>query len=450
MNLRTTSMAIMLLAPMVSAQDPFEDLPGLDDPIAGGGDTGLRVTGLKGFLETRGRYFIKDQRAGDNRKDGQWIQELELEIDFALADGVTGYFRPRFLIDAIDDDLVRTEPLEAYATWSTEHFDLRAGQLIENWGIADTFNPIDVINRRDLAEDVLDPARLGELGMRARWKFAGGDTLGEPILSAYALPTHRTTNFPTRRNRFSFATPPNELREDLADRPNGFDRWFLAMRGQATLSTTPANADVQFAIARGPDRFPLFTQNAATGGGINQIPNYYGMWTVGGGLRAVPNAESLAAYTLKAEVVYKVPYRFDGQTITLPDEYLQYAFGFDRTIPNVILDNDQITATVEWVGEIGANDPTSVFRPFDDDLVLRALWEANDFARTSIEMRGFVDPNKEEYVLEGVYQRQLRSIHEDLQLEVGVRWFDVARSEVGFFSLFPDNSSVWMSLRLDF
>lgn len=450
MKLRAALTTLLLLSPHVLAQDPLDDLPGLDDPVIGGGGSGLRITGLKGFLETRARYFPKDQRAGDNRSDGQWIQELELEIDFALSDHVTGYFRPRFLIDVIDDDLVRTEPLEAYVTWASDNFDIRAGQLIENWGITDTFNPIDVINRRDLSEDVLDPARLGELGARARWKLPGGETIGEPIVSAYALPVHRTTSFPTRRNRFSFATPPNQLSEDFADRPNGLDRWFLALRGQATVSTSPANADVQFVAARGPDRFPLFTRSIAAGGGVNLVPNYYGMWTIGGGVRAVPNVESLAAYTLKAEVVYKVPYRFDDQTLALPDEYLQYAFGFDRTIPNVFGDNDQITATVEWVGEVGANDSTAVFRPFDDDLVLRAFWEANDFARTSIELRGFLDPNKQEYVVEGIYQRQLRSIHEDLQFEVGVRWFDVARSEIGFFRLFPDNTSMWMSLRFDF
>jgi hypothetical protein len=449
----SAAVTTLLLATWLTAQDPLDDLPGLDDAILGGAnETGLRVTGLRGFLESRGRYFIKDRLAGDHRKDGQWIQELELEIDFTLTDSLSGYFRPRFLIDAIDDDLVRTEPLEAYVTWSSpdSNFDIRAGQLIENWGIADTFNPVDVLNRRDLAEDVLDPARLGELGARVRWKLPGGDTIGQPILSLYAVPTHRTTSFPTRRNRFSFATPPDQLREDLADRPNGRDRWFLALRGQATVNTTPANADVQLVAARGPDRFPLFTQSIAAGGGSDLVPFYYGMWTLGGGVRAVPNHENLAAYTLKAEVVYKVPYRFDNQSITLPDEYLQYAIGFDRVIPNVFTDKDQITATLEWVGETGANDSTAVFRPFDDDLVIRAFWEANDFARTSVELRGFADPNKQEYLVEGTYQRQLRSIHEDLQLELGLRWFDIARSEPGFFNLFPDNSSVWVSVRLDF
>ena len=134
----------------------------------------------------------------------------------------------------------------------------------------------------------------------------------------------------------------------------------------------------------------------------------------------------------------------------LPDEYVQYAFGFDRLFPNLFADGDQLTATVEWVGETGASDPTSVFRPFDDDLVLRALWEANDFARSQIELRGFLDPNKNEWVVEAIAKRQLRSIHEDLQLEIGVQVFDPARTEPGFFALFPNNTNVQVGLRIDF
>ena len=440
------------LAP-AAAQDPFDDLPGLDDASGGEGGDGPRVTSVRGFLESRARLFFADRRSGDGRKDGQWIQELQLELAFEFAEGVTGFFRPRFLVDTVDTDLVRTEPLEAYVTWRGGNHEIRAGQIIENWGIADTFNPIDVLNRRDLGEDVIDPQRLGELGVRWRWflpESLGGDTVGEPLLSFYAMPVFRTSVFPTDRNRFSLATPPNRLREDLEDRPAGFDRWFFAIRGQSTLTTGPANADVQFVASRGPERFPLFVTAANGGGGLDLVPVYYGLTTLGGGLRAVPNAESLADLTLKAEVVYKMPYRFDGMPTTLPDDYLQYAFGVDRLFPNVFTDKDQITATIEWVGEVGAEDFTATFRPFDDDLVVRAFWEANDFARTSVELRGFADPNKQEYLLEGILQTQLRSLHEDLQFELGVRWFDVARGEPGFFALFPDNSNVWMSLRFDF
>jgi len=442
------------------AQDPFEDLPGLDEPLEGldeGGSSGAypRVSGLRGFLETRGRFFYKDDPSAAGRNDEQWIQELQLEFDLELAPRLSGFFRPRFLIDVLDDDLVRTEPLEAYVTLDLGDHELRAGQLVENWGIADTFNPIDILNRRDVAEDPIDPIRLGELGVRYRWFLPGGDVIGEPTISAYVMPVFRKAVFPGDDSRWSFnprtpAAPSAPLLdEELGDEPNGSDRIFYALRAQSTVSTSPANADVQLLFARGPDRFPLFEPVPGTSGSV-LAPTYFGLTTIGGGLRAVPNAEALADYTLKAEVVYKQPFRLDGNPSDLPDDYVQYAFGFDRLFPNVFTDKDQITATVEWVGEVGASDLTSLYRPFDDDLVLRFLWEANDFSRQSLELRGFADFAKQEYLVEGVYQTQLRSIHEDLQFELGIRWFDIATGEPGFFSAFPNNSSVWASFRFDF
>ncbi|MCR9248629.1 MAG: hypothetical protein NXI31_26680 [bacterium] len=445
-------------AAIATAQDPLDgleglgDLEGLDEPATQAADSGvgLRVTGIRGFLESRGRFFTRDRRRGDGRSDAQWVQELEVEFDLAITREISGYFRPRFLIDALDDDLIRTDPLEAYATWDNGVMDFRAGQFVENWGIADTFNPIDVLNRRDLGEDPVDPQRLGELGVRWRWRLPGGDTIAEPIVSVYAIPVLQQAQFPNAENRFSLATGNDRLREDLAGRPGGIDRWFFAVRTQNVLNTPIANADVQLLAARGPDRFPLFNAAPNALGGVDLTPTYFGIWTVGGGFRAVPNVDALADYTLKTEVVYKVPYRIDGSPAALPDEYLQYAFGFDRLFPNVFTDKDQITFTAEWVGETGANDSTSLYRPFDDDLVLRGFWEANDFDRTSVELRAIFDGGGEEWIAEGILQRQLRMIHEDLQFELGLRWFEIDRSEPGFFALFPNNSNVWVAIRLDF
>lgn len=472
--------SVLLAAPALRAQEPkpdpdppaetpetdesdlleiegLEGLEGLDGfGAADGGETGdavggIRVTNFEGFLESRGKFFYRDRHSDGGLEDGQWIQELQLEFDFALGDVATGYFRPRFMIDVLDEDLVRTDPLEAYVTIGGDGYDVRAGMFVENWGIADTFNPIDVLNRRDLASDPLDFERLGEIGGRLRFWGEGGDTIAEPTLALYAIPVFQEAEFPTPSSRWSFAQPPNSILEQQDVSPAGEERIFAAARASAVVSTGLANADVQLVAARGPERFPLFQASAAAGGGLDFTPVYYGAWTFGGGFRAVPNADGWSDYTLKAEVVYKVPYRVASpQPTVLPDEYLQYAFGFDRLFPRVFSERDQVTATVEWVGETGADDSTAGFRPFDDDLVLRAFWEANDFARTSVELRGFLDASSGEWVLEGILERQLRAIHEDVQLELGIQVFDAARSEPGLFSIYPNNSNISLALRWDF
>ena len=398
----------------------------------------------KGFLELRPRVYLRDRDEG--RNDEQFLFEGELELDFRLADDVSAYFRPRIFFDAFDSELERYEPYEAYLTLDGGAWDLRFGQFVENWGIVDTFNPIDVVNRRDFGTDALDTDRLGELGVRYRRFFRGNDTLGEPTVSLYALPLFRRTPFPPEDQRFGFA-----FDEDDGFEPDGIEQALFAARLQATLATSFMDADVQALVARGPERVPtLFT----SGAGGTQLPAYFGVFTAGAGFRAVPNEEVagrfLSTLTLKAEVVHKTPYAFDDSPVDSPDDYLTGVFGADRSFYGIFDELDQLTLTVEYARETGADDPASLFRPFRDDLILRGLWEANDFARQSLELRALLDLDVEERVYELLYERQLRSIHPDLQLEIELRVFDRADPGESFFSLFPDNSSIAIGLRWDF
>ncbi len=122
--------------------------------------------------------------------------------------------------------------------------------------------------------------------MRLRRHFAGGDTIGEPTLSAYVLPSFRRTRFPSEASRFSLANQGLTFDEDGGGTPHGAERVLYAARAQGTLRSAPFNADLQFLIARGPDRFPLIQM---AGGELS--PFYFGTTTVGGGVRAVPNED---------------------------------------------------------------------------------------------------------------------------------------------------------------
>ena len=422
--------------------DLLDDLGVADDSGFGGRDNALES--WKGFLEVRPRTYFKARDQGD-RNDEQFLVEGEFEFEFRMADDVSAYFRPRVFFDALDSDLERFEPYEAYVTFENYDGDIRVGQFVENWGIADTFNPVDVINRRDLGTDVLDANRLGELGIRYRKFFEGNDTFGEPTLSLYALPVFRETPFAPRRQRFGVG---DFFDEDDAFRPTGIDQAFFAARYNSTLMTAAADADVQLIVARGPERVPTVQPGAVL------RPVYYGVTTVGAGLRAVPNedvaGDFLSTLTLKAELAYKTPYGFDDSPVEDPDDYFTAVFGVDRGFYGVLDELDELTLTVEYAREDGAEDPAALFRPFRNDLIVRGLWEANDFARQSLEMRGLFDLEEDETVVELLYERQLRSIHPDVQLEVELRLFDAADDGSTFFSLFPNNSSLAVGLRWDY
>ncbi len=413
-----------------------------------GSSAGNALRSWKGFFEIKPRVYTRDR--GGPANDEQLLMMGEMEFDFSLSERLDAYYRPRIFIDARDGDLRRFEPYEAYLTYAGNNWDFRGGQFVENWGIVDTFNPIDVVNRRDFGTDVLDADRLGELGFRFRHFFEGGDIIGEPTISLYALPLFRTTPFPPRDQRFSLG---DAFTESDGFQPTGIEQAFVAGRFQSTLQTSFADADIQAVVAHGPERVPtFFTVGAGGVGGIQ--PAYFGITTFGAGFRAVPDegaaGQFLSTLTLKAEVVYKAPYAFSGSPVSAPDDYVTAVVGFDRGFYGVFSDLDQITATVEYAREDGAEDPAALLRPFRNDLILRALWEANDFARQSFEIRGLFDLDQTESIIEVIYERQLRSIHPDLQFQAEFRSFQQGDPGTTFFSLFPNNTSAAMGLRWAF
>ena len=184
------------------------------------------------------------------------------------------------------------------------------------------------------------------------------------------------------------------------------------------------------------------------------VPAYYGAATFGAGLRAVPNEEAagsfLSALTLKAEVVYTGPYSLEGSPIETPDDYIAYVLGIDRSFYGVLSDQDELTFTIEYAGESGADDAAAFFRPFRDDLIFRGLFEANDFARQSLEARAIVDLDVDENIFELLYERQLRSVHEDLKLITQLQVFDRAEPGESFYGSLEDLTSLAVGLRFDF
>jgi hypothetical protein len=102
------------------------------------------------------------------------------------------------------------------------------------------------------------------------------------------------------------------------------------------------------------------------------------------------------------------------------------------------------------LGEVGADDLMSRFRPFDTDIALRLFWEAGNFARTSVELRSIVDVTDGEWIGEAVLQTQLRPIHDNLNLELSALYIRPGDVERSLFRNFPDPSHASARLTFDF
>lgn len=432
--------------------DDLDDLGALDDldalDVSTGVSSGLRLSTFKGFVAQEVRTYFADRNQEKNNE--QALSEVLTELSVEWGTRLGAFLAPRLVVDALDPELHRYEPLEAYVSLNGESWDLRAGQLVDNLGIVDAFNPLDVINRRDFATDMLDPVRLGELGVRARKQFSSGAIIGQPTLSLYLLPVWRETQFPTEDNRFSLSQGDLRYRDDLGATPSFADGIFGLLRFEHTLSTSVVNADVQYIYGRGPERMPAFVAQPGVDSGVDLLPAYYGVHTSGLGFRAVPSASGWSKFTFKLELAYKHPYSLSAMPMTTPEAYVQYVVGADRTFSGVVRPNDQIQVLVEFLGEAGADDEVAQLRPFRRDVAARVMWGLGDFSRTSLELRGFVDMENGESVGEISAQRQLRFLHDDLSFEVSAQVFRPHRDEPGFLALFPNNSHLRTRLQLSF
>ncbi len=445
--------------PGAMGSDPLDDLDGMDglddldelDAIDGGGGGGegerrVRLHQYRYFIAVEVRSYLVDRELPSN--DEQLLVDTELELDFRFAKRMKLFLRPRFLIDGLDTELLRLEPLEAYVAYEGPRTGVKVGQFIENWGVAEVNNPLDVFNRRDFGVKFLDPPRLGELGVRFTQSFNGGRVVGQPTLSLYFVPLFRPTLLPTEQSRWRPVAAGADFRPGLGFEPTGAEQMFGALRFEHTLSTKPFNADVSYLVSHGPDRFPYFLPVPGPLG-VDFVPVYYGVTAAGLGVRAVPNAVGWSRLTFKLELAYKRPFEFSNSPGQRQDDYVQYTTGFDLLINPVFTERDEILLTLEYAGENGASDLASIFRPFDSDIAVRLFWQALDFARTTVELRAVVDVKHAELVAEATVGQQLRFIHDDLRLTVTGTYMRAATGGQGLLQFFSNNSAIVARLQFD-
>ncbi len=440
---------VLLWFAQASAQDSNAGLEELWSDVTeedSSNSTWLLIDGFSGYTELAPRVYLKDRNSFAN--DEQLLSTTEIEIDATFTSNITGYLRPRLFFDLADSKFQRLELFEMYITYVQENWDLRVGQFVENWGITDTFNPVDVLNRRDLSTQLLDTTRLGEAGVRARWLFKGNDLLGEPTLSFYFLPWFQRARFAPDKQRLGLGSEAVSFEEKQEFEPDSNEAYFYALRYQSTLNTTLFNADIQLIASKGADKYPLIRPlNSAT-----SAPIYYGKRIIGAGVRAVPNSSNLARFTFKLEVVQNNPYAFDNTPTAIPNAYRAQVIGFDWDSYNMLKKQDQLTLTLEYANESGVSraESDTFSRAFSDDLIMRLYWQAGDFDRTSIELRGIYDLDNNEHVAEVTYATSLLKLHEDLKIELSAIYVKPSSDPSATYSQLPDYTSAAMALRFDF
>ena len=159
----------------------------LPRPALAQDEDSLRV-GVKGFVDTY--HALRTERPND------WMSSrTRVRGEVSLEKGPAGAFVSANLVhNAILKDRTGLQVREAYAYYSDDNWDLRAGRQIIAWGVADGLRLTDVISPMDytefLAQDY-DDIRIPVGGLRMRYSREkwSVEAVAIPVSAFFELPT---------------------------------------------------------------------------------------------------------------------------------------------------------------------------------------------------------------------------------------------------------------------
>ena len=263
----------------------------------------------------------------------------------------------------------------SYTTFDKD-FEVKFGISEVFWGKTESFNPIDVINQRDISEDVTFKKKLGQPLVR----FGLNQDFG--LFEIYWLPYFRSRRFPEIINRLH--TPYWVDWDNPIYESKNKDWHNFALRGLHYFS----NGEVAFHVFSGTSREPDFKFSDKTNSKF--IPIYNDMQQFG-----VEGEYIINGLRLKTEFAYR---HFSQE------EYLTSVSGLEYSIYNLNSTKSSITFLLEYL-----NDGRQAPPLFQNDIFFGMRFLVNDVSDTQISLGTFYDLEEPEYIISIIGSRKLYS-----------------------------------------
>lgn len=364
--------------------------------LAQDGDS-LRVN-VKGFVDTY--HAVRSEQPND------WMSSrTRVRGEVTIEKGNTGaYVSANLIHNAILKDRSGFQLREAYAYYSDNHWDVRAGRQIITWGVADALRLTDIISPMDytefLAQDY-DDIRIpvGALRLRysrEKWCF---EAVAIPVSSFFELPTDD-------KNPWSVGPLP------IGDEPN---RRLSNMEYGGRLSFFLSGIDFSFSALHTWNKMPVFCD------GIGQ----YRRMTMLGADCSIP----LSKFVVRAEIA----------------EYLDEAQTFGRAAStNALLGIDWYAGN-DW--SLSAQYSHKYIASGDNrNSGLATLRISKELLHNTLALQSFayVDVTNG-----GVYNRLSAdyAINDQLHATIGYDYFHADR---GMFTIYKKNSELFFKLKYSF
>lgn len=233
----------------------------------------------------------------------------EIELYRAFGDGDSSVTVTPFLrVDQHDDERTHFDLRELLYTQSADDWEFKLGLGQIFWGVAESRNPVDIINQRDQVESFTSSAKLGQPMINATLIKDWGN------ISAFILPGFRERTIVGKdgRPRLPVIIDSDNPIYESDDEEQHID---FALR----YTTILQEWDLGLSYFNGTSRDPVLT---STDNGATLQPLYYQLQQFGIDLQA-----TLESWLLKAELVH--------QSGDLIEDHLESVVGFEYSFYGV-------------------------------------------------------------------------------------------------------------------
>ncbi len=392
----------------------------------------------RNFVLNRDNYHVNDFET----------LETQLEFTYDNEEKIKLFLHPRFKIDFLNSHRNRYLPLESVVTLYGKTFELSAGLEKISWGTANSFNPTDVINRRDFEDDYYDPEKEGEVIVSFQKTIDQAGPFSELAFWGALLPFFQEAPLPENDSRFSLAGSAGGIPYTLFDDQDelGYPE---NLGGALKISTTLKNTDLAVHYYHGPNRDPGFFLMIDSEGALRLSPFYYLIDMIG--LNTESTIGNWGLHLESALVItsvndtkpHDIPFEENN---AIPTHHLQFVPGVDYTFHD-FFGKGELKLTLEYLGEENHETTLRDFRPFKNDLFSGFQYDFNNSRLTHIKMGVIKDLGNREMI--GKFEFSSKLVKE-LKLEVEGVWVIRDSDAQTPLSVIDNNSSVMTRLSYAF
>jgi len=338
-------------------------------------------------LETRGNIALSVTHftsEADHSATQENNASISGEVDLYLPlsdDDQSIVFTPFARLDEHDSKRTHVDIRELLYQHIGDEREFRIGLGKIFWGVAESRNPVDVVNQRDNVEGFSSDAKLGQPLVQLSWFRDNGS------LDLFVLPGFHERTFagPNGRPRASVQIDPDQVRYERSEGNRHVDF-------AARYSTAIEEWDLGFSAFHGTTRDPLL--EPVFGSSFSDItlrPFYYQISQIGFDAQA-----TLESWLLKFEWIH--------QQADEVDNHMEFVSGFEYSFYGLGESDADLGVISEYLYD---NRGSNATQPFQNDLLLGFRLALNDEASSEALIGTIVDLDSDAVVLTAEASRRI-------------------------------------------